>query len=76
MTRVDELCTDLQLLISEHKALELAVEENNRMKNAIQGIKAEIRQKQWHIGVDSANQVIEIIDKHISGKENTDENGD
>ena len=26
-------------------------------------IKAEIRQKQWHIGVDSVNQVIEIIEK-------------
>ena len=34
----------------------------------LEDIKAEIRQKQWHIGVDSANQVIEIIDKHI--KEN------
>ena len=31
---------------------------------AIEDIKAEIRQKQWHIGVDSANQVIAIIDKH------------
>lgn len=31
-------------------------------------IKAEIRQKQWHLGVDSSNQVIEIIDKHIGGQ--------
>lgn len=30
----------------------------------IEKIRAEIRQKQWHIGVDSANQVIEIIDKY------------
>lgn len=71
MNRIDELCTDLQLLISEHKALELAVEENNRLKDAIENIKAEIRQKQWHIGVDSANSVIDIIDRHI-GKRNSE----
>ncbi len=30
----------------------------------INNIKAEIRKKQWHLEVDSANQVIEIIDKY------------
>lgn len=33
--------------------------------SVIEDIKAEIRQKQWHLEVDSANQVIEIIDKHL-----------
>ena len=37
------------------------------IKNGIplDNVKAEIRQKQWHLGVDSANQVIDIIDKHL-----------
>ena len=34
-------------------------------ESVIEDIKAEIRQKQWHIGVDSANAVIDIIDRHI-----------
>ena len=36
--------------------------------SVIDDIKAEIRQKQWHIGVDSVNQVIEIISKYIGEK--------
>ena len=67
MNRVDELCTDLGLLIAEHKMLEVVIAENRKLKESIEYIKAEIRQKQWHIGVDSANQVIEIIDKHTKG---------
>ena len=69
MTRVDELYADLKLLISEHEMFNKAVEENKRLKDAIKDIKAEIRQKQWHMGVDNVNQVIDIIDKHIGGKE-------
>lgn len=68
MTRVDELVTDLKLLISEHYSLEKAIEENISLKAEIENIKAEIRQRQWYLGVDSANQVIEIIDKHINHK--------
>ena len=37
-------------------------------KSVIDEIKAEIRQKQWHIGVDNANQVIEIINKYTGGQ--------
>ena len=37
-------------------------------QKAFEDIKAEIRQKQWHIGVDSANQVIEIINKYTGGQ--------
>ena len=68
MTRVDELVTDLKLLISEHYALEMEIEENARLKAEIENIKTKIRQQQWYLGVDSANQVIEIIDKHINHK--------
>ena len=66
MTRVDELVTDLKLLISEHHALEMEIEENTRLKSEIENIKAEIRQQQWYLGVDNVNQVIKIIDKHIN----------
>lgn len=68
MTRVDELVTDLKLLISEHYALGMEIEENTRLKAEIENIKAEIRQQQWYLGVDNVNQVIEIIDKHINHK--------
>lgn len=68
MTRVDELVTDLKLLISEHYALEMEIEENTRLKAEIENIKVEIRQQQWYLGVDNVNQVIEIIDKHINHK--------
>ena len=68
MTRVDELVTDLKLLISEHYALEMEIEENTRLKAEIENIKAEIRQIQWYLGVDNVNQVIKIIDKHINHK--------
>ena len=33
--------------------------------SVIEDIKAEIRQKQWHLEVDSANQVVGIIDKFM-----------
>ena len=69
MNRVDEICKDLQMLIDEHKRFEIAIEKIAKYESAIKNIKAEIRQKQWHLGVDSANQVIEIIDKHIRGGE-------
>jgi len=68
MTRVDELVTDLELLINEHYVLERAIEENTRLKSEIENIKTEIRQQQWCLGVDNTNQVIEIIDKHINHK--------
>ena len=53
--------------------LSAKVREDNAYQKAFEDIRAELRQKQWHIGVDSANQVIEIIDKHDpskAGKEN------
>lgn len=34
--------------------------------DVLENIKAEIRQRQWYLGVDNTNQVIEIIDKHIN----------
>ena len=68
MTRTDELVTDLKLLITEHYALGMEIEENTRLKSEIENIKAEIRQQQWYLGVDNVNQVIEIIDKHIKPK--------
>ena len=43
--------------------------DREKINRVLDEIKGEIRQKQWHIGVIGANQVIEIIDKHISGKE-------
>ena len=73
MTRVDELVTDLKLLISEHYALGMEIEENTRLKVEIENIKAEIRQQQWYLGVDNVNQVIEIIDKHINHKSEGEE---
>lgn len=42
-------------------------EDAEKALKAIEDAKAEIRQKQWHIGVDSANDVIEIINKHMFG---------
>lgn len=72
MTRVDELITDLKLLICEHYALKMEIEENARRKAEIENIKAEIRQQQWYLGVDSANQVIEIIDKHWNAAKRKD----
>lgn len=74
MTRVDEFVTDLKLLISEHYAYEKAIEEIARLKMEIENIKAEIRQQQWYLGVDNVNQVIEIIDKHINHKSESDDN--
>ena len=68
MTRVDELVTDLRLLIREHYSLQMAIEENKRLRAEIENIKAEIRQQQGYLGVDNVNQVIEIIDKHINHK--------
>ena len=56
------------MLISEHYALGMEIEENTRLKAEIENIKAEIRQQQWYLGVDNVNQVIEIIDKHINHK--------
>ena len=76
MTRVDELITDLKLLISEHYSLERAIEENTSLKAEIENIKAEIRQQQWYLGVDSVNQVIDIIDKHINHKAESKDIGD
>ena len=35
--------------------------------SVIEDIKSEIRQRQWYLDVNTANQVIYIIDKHISG---------
>lgn len=73
MTRVDELVTDLKLLIGDHYALGMEIEENTRLKAEIENIKAEIRQQQWYLGVDNANRVIEIIDKHIYHKMESEE---
>ncbi len=69
MNRVDEFCKDLQMLIDEHKMLEIAIEKIAKYESAIKDIKAEIRQKQWYLGVDSVNQVIEIIDKYKAESE-------
>ena len=55
--------------LCEERIKEIAEALNMIPMSVIDDIKAEIRQKQWHIGVDSANQVIEIINNHISGKE-------
>ena len=56
----------------EYTALDEIFDEKQREKKMIpiqvfDDIKSEIRQKQWHIGVDNANNVIEIIDKHLEG---------
>ena len=42
--------------------------EQAKIDAVLEDIKTEIRQKQWHIGVDSANQVIEIINKYTGGQ--------
>lgn len=66
MTRVDELITDLELLIKEHYTFERVMEKYARLEVEIDNIKTEIQQQQYHLGVDNVNQVIEIIDKHIN----------
>ena len=45
------------------------MKDQEKINRVLGEIKGEIRQKQWHIGVIGANQVIEIIDKYISGRE-------
>lgn len=42
-----------------------ALENQKSIIEELEDIKSKITQKQWYIGVDSANQVIDIIDKHI-----------
>ena len=73
MTRVDEIYDDLELLIAEHKAFRRVIDENTKLKSAIEDIKAEIRQNSLGgIGGDRfifTDNVIRIIDKHINGKE-------
>ena len=73
MNRVNDIYTDLELLIAEHRASQKVIDENIRLRDAIEDIKAEIRQKSLGgIGSDRfifTDNVIRIIDKHISGKE-------
>lgn len=73
MNRVNDIYTDLELLIAEHRAYQKVIDENIRLRDAIEDIKAEIRQKSLGgIGSDRfifTDNVIRIIDKHISGKE-------
>ena len=78
MTRVDEIYDDLELIIAEHKAFHRVFDENIELKCAIEDIKAEINElskkalrysDNWDIG-RGLDKALEIIDKHISRKEN------
>lgn len=60
----DVLTTKGQLAISQSQIANAETIVISNYDEAINNIKAEIRKKQWHLEVDSANQVIEIIDKH------------
>ena len=74
MSRVDDIYDDIELLIHEHKTFQKVIDENIRLKNAIEDIKAEIETLQSDTNVMmyslAISDVLEIIDKHISGKEN------
>ena len=67
MTRVDELVTDLKLLINEHYVLKREIEENTRLKSEIENIRAEI--DNYISDFIATDIVLQIIDKHIGGKE-------
>jgi len=73
MTRVDDLVTDLKLLISEHYVLGMQIEENTRLKAEIENIKAEVAEylQEEGFGCEYRNAVMQIIDKHTSGKESS-----
>ena len=80
MTRVDELVTDLKLLISEHYALEMVIEENTRLKAEIENIKQDIEKamdeyyySEHDLGVRQGFRfALEIIDNHTKGDTNED----
>ena len=74
---IEQLSAKLQALnkktmFSYFDGIADSMKEDNKeleaYQKAFEDIRAEIRQKQWHIGVDNANQVIEIIDKHDPSK--------
>ena len=80
MNRVDDIYTDLELLIAEHRAYQKVIDENIRLKNVIDNIKAEIREEtECHYGdkclgancpsntdcMIMGEHAIEIIDRHI-----------
>ena len=80
MNRVDDIYTDLELLIAEHRAYKKVIDENIRLKNVIDDIKAEIREEtECHYGdkclgancpsntdcMIMGEHAIEIIDRHI-----------
>ena len=73
MTRVDDIYKDLELLIYEHKVYQRVIDENIRLTNAIEDIKAEIEAEKesmiQHNGTSDLGLALEIIDKHIR-KEN------
>ena len=73
MTRVDDIYNDLELLIYEHKTYRRIMDENIRLTNAIEDIKAEIEAEKesmiQHNGTSDLGIALEIIDKH-TGKEN------
>ena len=80
MTRVDEIYDDLELLIAEHKAFHRVIDENIKLKSAIENIKAEINEvgknalgySNWEYA-KGLKTALKIIDEHISGKENNNE---
>ena len=74
MTRVDDIYKDLELLINEYKVYHRVIDENIRLTNAIEDIKAEIDER-WHEALKDDIRFAEglevadmIIDKYI-GKE-------
>ena len=85
MKRTDELVSDLELLIKEHYELERVIEENTKLRDAIDKIKDEIvaykRSQLAYVTISVSDlqegkrialeSVLAIIDKYI--KEHDDE---
>ena len=75
MNRVDDIYTDLELLIAEHRAYHKVIDENIRLKKAIDDIKTEIcayftaKEKNQYLTFDVEQDIMDIINRHMKGGE-------
>lgn len=61
MTRVDDIYKDLELLIYEHKVYQRVIDENIRLTNAIEDIKAEINEERECAYADFERYKVEYL---------------
>ena len=61
MTRVDDIYNDLELLIYEHKTYRRIMDENIRLTNAIEDIKAEINEEKECAYADFERYKVEYL---------------